>query len=140
MLFSAGLKTWGRVVGEGLSAEISRKFFWILGMTPGLWVVLFYGFVIRVRWALGYWPQPYLPDPKDLGFVWHHLAITLSIPFMLALFIVGVLSMVASAIWPRLCLQTRTSRVGLLFFGVSFTAWWILVRLDPGHFLRWFAD
>ncbi len=122
------------------NAPISQKFFWILGAAPGVWLVLFYSFVIRAYCTLGYWPQPYLPDPKDLGFVWHHLAIWLSFPAMLALLITGLLAMLAGAILPRVQLQIQMTRAGLWFFGLSFAAWWILVRLDPGRFLEWFVD
>ncbi len=40
-------------------------------------LALFYGFVLRARFALGRWPEPYRPDPKQLGFSVHSVVVIL---------------------------------------------------------------
>ena len=32
-----------------------------------------YSYVLRVRAALGYWPEPAYPDPKALGFFFQYM-------------------------------------------------------------------
>ena len=42
-----------------------------------LWFAAFWLFVLRARLALGRWPFPYDPDPKDLGFFIHYYFLVL---------------------------------------------------------------
>ena len=115
----------------------ARKRFWLLSLVPVLWLVIVYGFVLRARLALGYWPSPYLPDPKDLGFNWHYSAIWVGIP-----------AIIASAIWLvalvlvqfRQHLRSARYRLGVAFYTVTFATWWGVWLLDPGRFFYWLAD
>lgn len=51
----------------------------VCAASPMLWLVLFYSFVCRARLQLGVWPRPYQPDPKNIGFELHHLAVYLGV-------------------------------------------------------------
>jgi hypothetical protein len=119
-----------------VSTRFGVKLFWPLSLIPAAWLALFYSFVVRAYLILGRWPQPYLPDPKDLGMDWHHVAIWLSFP------IVAVGSMVFSLMVVRGRSQFLQGRYkwGVVFFGIAFVMWLIAMRTDPGHFLEWFVD
>jgi hypothetical protein len=113
-------------------ADTARRF-WVLCAVPAIWFLLFYGFVLRSYLALGQWPRPYLPDPKELGFVWHHALISISFPLMFVLPLVFAVLVTHD--------QAKSWRGwGVAFFVVSFAAWFLVVRLDPGQFIYWFMD
>ena len=108
----------------------------ILAAYPLAWLMLLYLFVVRARLHLGHWPTPYQPDPKDLGFTFHHQAIwfgLMALPVValatIALSIVGRRLAVYHRIWPALTLLV-----------VSVVLVVALGRLDPGDFFEWFAD
>lgn len=100
-------------------------------------VVAMYGLVLRARFALGEWPRPQRPDPKDLGFELHHGLAGL---FM----IVAVASPVALAA----CLllrrrddpRVRHRGTALAVFAAGYALLWVLAWTDPGGFLMWYAD
>ena len=100
-------------------------------------LVVMYGYVLRARIALGEWPRPYRPDPKDLGFSLHH---GLAGVFLL----VAVLSPIAFAA----CLLLRrrdTPRVrhrgtAIAVFATGYALLWLLAWTDPGGFIAWYAD
>lgn len=114
----------------------ARRLTWILAAYPLGWLGLFYSFVLRARATLGFWPTPYRPDPKDLGFTLHHLAIDLT---MVAL-PVAVLSVLALVLlMPRASDGRRNwgalvSVIALVGLVVA------LGRIDPGNYFEWFAD
>ena len=134
---------WWYLVAAALGAlwplviRSDKKRFWLLSLVPVLWLVILYGFVLRARLALGYWPSPYQPDPNDLGFNWHYSAIWVGIP-----------AVIASAIWLvglvlirlRQHLRSAKYRLGLAFYATTFAAWWCVWYLDPGRFLYWLID
>lgn len=108
----------------------------LLAACPLAWLALFYLFVVRARLHLGYWPAPYRPDPKDLGFTLHYWAISwgswappVAALATLALIFVGRRLAVSQRIWPALT---------LLVISVALVV--VLVWLDPGAFFGWFAD
>ena len=106
---------------------------------PTAAILLFYSYVLRARLVLGYWPVPYQPDPKELGFIFHHIAIYLS--FIL----VGIsLQWMAFIFLMMLCFNRKVPGVnywanGLLFFS-TYILWYVSFKLDPGQFWKWFFD
>lgn len=103
---------------------------------PLLWLVGFYAFVLRARWALGHWPAPYRPDPAELGFKLHALTLQLAL-FVEPLILLAavVLALVARyrdwvrRVWPAFALLAGSVLLTLA-----------LGRTDPGRFFEWFAD
>ena len=98
---------------------------------------LFYCFVLRARFELGRWPELYHPDPKDLGFIVHHVLVWLSIcalPF--APFVAGVGSFAAR----ELGVGTRPRQLSAVGFFMLFGAAICVLLADPGGFGMWFAD
>ena len=100
-------------------------------------VASFYSFVGRARLALGRWPAPYRPDPKDLDFSSHHLLLW-----------VGCL---ISALTPFLLLTTYSAaatlrvssshlRVAAAVFALCYLGAATLWFVDPGKFGEWFRD
>lgn len=111
--------------------------FWVLSLVPTAWLMLFYGFVLRARLALGYWPRPYQPDPKDLSFDLHYGAVFVGIYVVI----------VSAAAWlvfvlvrNRQSLRKTRHYLGMAYFVATFIAWWFILRVDPGSFFTWLLD
>jgi hypothetical protein len=108
---------------------------WLICLAPASYLILFYSFVLRAQLALGYWPQPYQPDPKDLDFGLHYAAVLLGRPLWMVS---------PAAVLLVVALQPRFGRRKLvlpaLVFGLLYLAAWLVLRMDPGAFGHWFAD
>lgn len=107
---------------------------WALAATPYVWLLLFALFVLRARLAIGSWPLPYQPDPKDLGFEAHHLALVAGMPVLFA----AALSATAFALVPRHrhdkeWLVPAVAAAGLMMLI-------LLARADPWHLFTWLGD
>jgi ABC-type dipeptide/oligopeptide/nickel transport system permease component len=121
-----------------MDPRIVRWFVWSVAALPLAWFGLFWLYVLRARLALGVWPQPYQPDPKDLGFGLHHDLIALAMPLVLV-------TPMALAIWAllfRRWLHEAGVRPWLApSVGLALSAAMLaLVYLDPGHFVAWYFD
>ena len=100
--------------------------------------LLFYAFVGRARLALGYWPSPYHPDPKDLGFAIHHHAILLlGLPSAVVSPAVLCIGLYAAA---KLGASARSRTLAVATYAVAFVVGAGLLYADPGQFGEWFAD
>jgi hypothetical protein len=107
---------------------------WGLASAPLVWLCLFGLFILRARVALGRWPAPYQPDPKDLGFDLHHAAIVAGIPLMFtAVLCATALTFLARDRPGRPWLLRITAVAGL----VAVIA---LARADPGYVFTWLGD
>jgi hypothetical protein len=107
---------------------------WSLAATPVAWLALFGLFILRARLALGAWPQPYTPDPKDLGFDLHHAALVLGMPLMFT----AVLAVTALAFLGHR--GVRRSRLAPLTAAVGLGVVLLLARIDPGNVFMWLGD
>ncbi len=125
------------VIALVLALRSSGKRFWVFSLVPTAWFLLFYGFVLRAYLTLGYWPSPYHPDPKDLAFDFHHVAIWFSFPVVVASAVVLALLV---AYYARSYMGSARHRLGMLYFAATFAAWLLAVRFDPGRFIEWFVD
>jgi hypothetical protein len=109
---------------------------WLFALTPVLSLALIYGFVLFAGLQLRRWPQPYNPDPKEVGGLLYDLAVFgVTLP-------VGALAAVPLCLvrrWRR-GLAERSDQVAAMVFLVSLIAWFALLRLDPGSFAYWLAD
>jgi len=108
----------------------------VLASYPLLWLALFYCFVLRARLKLGYWPEPYHPDPKRLGFDLHQLVLFWGIM---------AIPVVAFMAFGSALIGSSENRRGRLLFTLALLVlvaggWYLLVRLDPGRFFAWFLD
>jgi hypothetical protein len=108
----------------------------LLAAYPLAWLSLLYLFVLRARLHLGHWPEPYHPDPKDLGFTVHHQAIWIG---LMALPVVA-LATVALALVGRRKAGDRRIWPAVTFLVASIALVIFVARLDPGGFFNWFAD
>jgi hypothetical protein len=112
-------------------------FFKVACVGPWCPLSLFWLFVLRARLELGFWPRPYNPDPKDLNFDLHTLALIgallwalLSAPAVLA----------ALILWPRALLLSRVGAASTALCVVGWALGIAQVQLDPGSFVEWFMD
>jgi hypothetical protein len=112
------------------------KLTWLLAVYPLGWLGLFYSFVLRARVTLGFWPTPYRPDPQELGFTLHHLAIDLG----MVVLPVAVLSVLALVLLVPSLAKGRRNWSALVLAVVSLGLAIALAQLDPGHYFEWFAD
>jgi hypothetical protein len=107
---------------------------WSLASAPVVWLLLFGLFILRAHVALGRWPAPNQPDPKDLGFDLHHAAIVAGIPLVVtALLFVAALT---------LLMHARSTRKWLIPVAAlaGFVAMVVLARTDPGYLFTWLGD
>lgn len=112
-----------------------RALAWLPALFPLGYLALFYSYVLRARLALGVWPRPYQPDPKDLGFDLHYLAVLLALPVW---FISPILLLIWLLLWPRG--RRKALLWPFLAFLLIWLLGWLLLRLDPGQFGTWFMD
>lgn len=91
--------------------------------------------MLRARLALGYWPRPYQPDPKELDFSIHYLAALFGQPLWMASPLAVLLLVM---LLPRS--ERRRAAAPVLLFAVTYLAVWLVLRVDPGAFVYWFAD
>lgn len=116
----------------------TRSLIWLLALAPLFHAFVFWTFVLRARLALGYWPYPYHPDPKTLGFGLHHTLVTLS-PAVMFTSVVMTLVLAAAFYRPLQRDRGRPLLAALVaIVGVAGLLLW--ARFDPGQFLAWFAD
>ncbi|MFZ9855571.1 MAG: hypothetical protein ACO3I0_10685 [Limisphaerales bacterium] len=108
----------------------------VLGLAPIGLLAWFYLYVIRQRSLLGYWPRPYHPDPKDAGFVLHHLTLTLGMTL-----IPGVTLATMVLILHRRSVDPGFRWVSALTLSLgAFVMFWAVVWRDPGQYIEWFWD
>ena len=106
-------------------------------LLPTATLLLFYSFVLRARLSLGQWPQPYRPDPAELGFDLHMWLINWSFVVLFASPFMVAASVVFS---PQFYLRRRPQQAMLVFFMASLIAALLILRSDPGQFVVWFGD
>ncbi len=118
------------------SSVALRCVLWLLAVCPALWYSLFWVFVLRARLALGRWPVPYDPDPKDLSFTVHHLAVALGLHVAVA----GTLTLLLMTVLSPRDTKAAGGRHALALAIALQVVIFTITRYDPGHFLYWFAD
>jgi hypothetical protein len=101
---------------------------------PALVVLNLFSFVLRARLQLGRWPEPYRPDPKSLGFDFHHDQIFFGLVAVLPVAMVTFFGLVFTRkVAERFSVRLMVYLVPL----AGMIVWWMC---DPGHFLEWFLD
>jgi hypothetical protein len=102
---------------------------------PLTFPIALYSFALRARLALGYWPSPYHPDPKDLGFDIHYLVVIGSIMVML----LSPLVLLAVVAFRPLSFRERSyvQRVGMPFATLYVL---MIVFARSSTMLSWFFD
>lgn len=104
---------------------------------PLIALLLFYAFVLTVRQALGYWPTPNQPDPKQLGLDLYYYS-------SMMLLVVAYLSPLAVAAILALRLVLPRDRpqmlAALVAFAITYSFFVALQSFDPGGFFGWFFD
>jgi len=113
---------------------------WILAFMPIIWLALVYGYAIRAKGILGYWPTPYNPDPKtkaltdvigfhyELSWAVSNLAFYAFMAFILLI--------------PLCKFLNKNSRLLLrsLICAGLYTASFAWIYFDPGRFIEWYFD
>lgn len=122
----------------GLSPRALRFTVWALALTPALWFATFWLFVLRARLALGRWPAPYNPDPKDLGFDLHYYALLLGIAGIFSA--TFTLLIVTALCWREMKTAGARPLLAASVACVTLTATIVVARSDPGWFFAWFGD
>lgn len=115
---------------------LSPKTIYALAATPLLWVAWFYLYCLRQRIHLGYWPLPSHPDPKDAGYMFHHL----SIYFGVLLVPIVALAVIGFVIHRRITYSRFRWWVALGLLAVSFACYLAVIYVDPGDYWLWFLD
>lgn len=116
--------------------RFARWLQWAFTLYPVAALAVFYGFVVRARFALGYWPVYNHPDPKQLGFDLHHLLVWV---LLLPAPIVAIFAVIHS-ITVLVVLGKRSWWRALWPVVVSFGLGYAILAMDPGEFSGWFID
>jgi hypothetical protein len=98
---------------------------------------VFYGLVLRARLALGRWPEPHRPDPKDLDFGVHS---TIAVLGVIGAGVSPILAVMLLAAARARGLSRRHAYAAALTFGACYLMGILLVRADPGRFGEWLLD
>ena len=106
-------------------------------LIPAAGLFALYSYVVRARLALGAWPQPYRPDPKDLGFALHHGAVAVLLEAALLSPLALILCLLVHRMSPQ---RRRRAGSAVVVFLVGYLALWAALRFDPGSFMEWYAD
>jgi hypothetical protein len=119
-------------------SRFERVTYWLAAASPWAWLALFGSFVLRARLALGRWPSPYQPDPKDLGFDIHYMSTEIGLCVVAAAPVLACVLILYALFRGR----TREVRYGLgaLVLAGGWITLVLLARFDPGRFIEWFAD
>jgi hypothetical protein len=121
---------------KGRLVAIVRAWYWAFGLAPWLTLALFLAYLLRARIALGYWPEPYHPDPKELGFVVHRWAVFIAWVWEFA----AALFVVLSVLVLRRLREEHLSPIRLyLVFGVGLALSWVANARLAGYW-EWFFD
>jgi di/tricarboxylate transporter len=111
--------------------------FAVFAAVPWLGLALLYSYPLRAWFALGHWPQPYRPDPKDLDFFVHHMLVGGGL-------VISMLSPLAVllglALWRWVLRRRDLPWRSLAVFAVGYGLFWALVSTDPGDVLEWYFD
>ncbi len=111
---------------------------WLLAFVPFGWLSLFGVFVVRARLALGYWPTPYHPDPKQVGLDLHYTALVLGMPAMFAA--IACLGVLALASWRHRRERDGRPALALLVGLVNLALTIAIARWDPHGLFTWLGD
>ena len=106
-------------------------------MAPLVSLALLYSYVARARWALGRWPRPYSPDPKDLGFDLHRGLVAGGVDLVFVVAAPTAVLAVVAAFMPDVRRKIWTLAVLYL---VLVAAWFLVLWTDPGRFFEWYLD
>jgi hypothetical protein len=127
------------------AAALVRGLLTIIMLIPAAWVLLFWGLIVRVRLVIGEWPHRRSGNWFDgteidtnanpSGFGLHRDLIWWGVPVAVYSMVVGVLALVAGALWERL----RAPLFARWVFAATFVIVAIMT-LDPGNFCDWFLD
>ena len=106
-------------------------------MIPLVWTLLFAAFVVRAHKLLGRKPRPSNPDPKDLEFDLHYLAVR-------ALFILVVVSPVLLLImygcWSYTRQQLGRLWAFMILYLIGMAVVFVVIEMDPRGYWNWFTD
>jgi hypothetical protein len=92
-------------------------------------------YYLRAAYKLGYFPSPSNPDPKDMGFVYHHNSV--GILFEISIYAVIVLgSTVITLLFINSDLQIGKMK-GAIWIGSIYLLW---IMLDPFSLIGWYVD
>lgn len=123
---------------SGLTPRALRITVWTLALLPTAWFALFCLFVFRARLTLGHWPTPDNPDPKDLGFSVHHMAIVLGLPLFFVAPLILLLFIAFS--WREMKAAGARPLLAATTACVTFAVLHAVGKQDAGKFFYWFAD
>ena len=105
---------------------------------PPLFLVSLYGLYLRARLALGVWPRPYHPDPKDLAFYGEHAFLVHG--SAIAMLLSPLAFLVVQSFRPFAPRERRVVRRTGAAFAVLYVLTIVFARADPWHVLTWFLD
>ena len=120
------------------SHEPPRGWNWFVGSVPGLslvWLILFYGYCLRVRLALGHWPTS-ISEDGGLGSAFHYHASFLMAIALLAFTPLWSVAVIAWTVFVRQLRNLRTMWCLVIPWLV-----YVFVRfIDPHQLFVWYCD
>jgi len=113
--------------------SLIEKIYWVVCYLPWLYIIAFYSYVLRAIIRLNYVPSFDNPDPKVLGFYFHHALIYLLWEFsMWAVVAWGILRLV------MYFMEIKVSKRETKVFTIAVIVFIYNIIIDP--FMTWFVD
>lgn len=99
---------------------------------------MFYSFVMRAYFALGRFPSPYKPDPKDFDFYFHMWFILLSTLLVFSALVPWVYA--TSVIRREQVVSKKFVIANIIIYVTTLLLFFSVLVFDPGRYIEWFLD
>ena len=135
-LFTRSLPLLSSTEISALASTATALFYSFVSILPITFHASLYSYAIRARIVLGQWPSFDNPDPKALGFTYHHeiiyyiLSVTLISPAFYILF--SILIKKYYKLWISTEFGKSLRRIYILFY--------VLIFIDFTGFFGWYLD
>ncbi|MHC5209910.1 MAG: hypothetical protein ACYTG2_04235 [Planctomycetota bacterium] len=118
-------------------ASVSELLFVCAATLPCVALATLYGYALRASIVLGHWPQPYRPDPKQLGFTLHHDLVRWLLEAAIFSPVALAVLLLARGLGAG---RIRQPSAFVIVFAATYALFWLVFVSDPGRVFEWYAN